>query len=299
MPTSRPWLSTITSREPSSPRKQLVVGLLDAGLAHHVAWLVGGIARVVQHVFAHFAHIADQVRCKAVARIEPALLVDGFQLRQLVAVRLNEGLLVRRDFLLDGDGLIARGGAEVLHGGAQLVEIEIKAARNHGQIGIDVVVLLAHQEAGNRRIVVDDQAVFAVEELAARRQHGHLANAVLLREHAEVGSAQHLQAPQPRGQRQHHQQDAVLHRRQLNAGDFFAACCFIEIHGSAFSEYSESGSGYSHPGTGCSYFGASLWMQAPTRNRLRSNRRSPQSRSWNRSRKGNAIKAITELPRAM
>ena len=73
--------------------QQLVVGLLDACLAHHVAGLIGGIARVVQHVFADLADVADQVRGKAVARIEPALLVDGFQLGQLVAVRLDEGLL--------------------------------------------------------------------------------------------------------------------------------------------------------------------------------------------------------------
>ena len=28
------------------PAQQLVVSLLDAGLAHHVAWLIGGIARI-------------------------------------------------------------------------------------------------------------------------------------------------------------------------------------------------------------------------------------------------------------
>ena len=74
--------------------QQLVVGLLDAGLAHHVAGLVVGKARIVQIVFAHLAHVADQVRGKAVARIKAALLVDGFQLGQLVAVRCDKGLLV-------------------------------------------------------------------------------------------------------------------------------------------------------------------------------------------------------------
>ena len=78
------------------PAQQLVVGFFDAGLAHHIAGLVGGIARIVQIVFAHFAHVADQVRRKTVARIEPPLLVDGLQLGQLIAVRLDKGLLRRR-----------------------------------------------------------------------------------------------------------------------------------------------------------------------------------------------------------
>ena len=54
-------------------------------------------------------------------------------------------------------------------GGAQLVEIEVQAAGDQRQIGVDVVVLLADQEAGDGGIVVDDEAVFAVEELAARQ----------------------------------------------------------------------------------------------------------------------------------
>ncbi len=41
---------------------------------------------------------------EAVAGIEAALLVDGFEFRQLVAVGLNEGLLVGRDSCLMGMG---------------------------------------------------------------------------------------------------------------------------------------------------------------------------------------------------
>ena len=88
--------------------QQLVVGLLHARLAHHVARLVGRIARIVQILLAHLAHVADQVRGKAVARIKPPLLVDRLQLRQLVAVRLDKGLLVGGNVLLDGDRLVAR-----------------------------------------------------------------------------------------------------------------------------------------------------------------------------------------------
>ena len=61
------------------PAQQLVVGLLHARLAHHVARLVVGKPRIVQVVLAHFAHVPDQVRGKAVARIQTALFVDRFQ----------------------------------------------------------------------------------------------------------------------------------------------------------------------------------------------------------------------------
>ncbi len=90
------------------PAQQLVVGLLHARFAHYVARFIGRIAWVVEHVFAHFAHIADQVRRKPVAWIEPARLVNGLQLRQFVAMRLDKRLLVGGDVLLDGDGLIPR-----------------------------------------------------------------------------------------------------------------------------------------------------------------------------------------------
>jgi hypothetical protein len=135
-------------------------------------------------VLAHLAHVADQVRGKTVARIQPALLVDRLQLRQFVAMRCNKGLLVSRHVLLDGYGLIAGLRTEAVQGGPQLIEIEIQPVCNHRQIGVHIGTLLAHQEAGDRRVVVHHQPVLAVEELAARRQDRLLANAVLLGQHA-------------------------------------------------------------------------------------------------------------------
>ncbi len=67
---------------------------------------------------------------------------------------------------------------------------------DEGQIGIDVVVLLADQEAGDGGVVVDEKAALAVKELAAGGEDGLLANAVLLGQRAEVFSAQDLQPPQ-------------------------------------------------------------------------------------------------------
>ncbi len=186
------------------PAQQLVVGLFHAGLAHHVARLVVGKARIVQVVFAHFAHVADQVRRKSVARIQPALFIDGFELRQLVAMRRDKRLLVRGHVLLDRDGLIAGLGAVVVQRRAQLIEVEIEALGDQRQIGVNILVLLAHQEAGDRRVIVDDEAVLAVEELAARRQDRLFADAILLGQHAVAVDVQHLQPPQARSQGEHH-----------------------------------------------------------------------------------------------
>ena len=80
--------------------QQLIVGLFHTRFTDHIARLVIGVARVVQHIVAHLAHVADQVGGKSVAGIKAALFIDGFQLRQLVAVRLDEFHFIGRDVLL-------------------------------------------------------------------------------------------------------------------------------------------------------------------------------------------------------
>jgi len=200
------------------PAQQIVVGLLHARLAHHVARLVGGIARIVQILLAHLAHIADQVRRKAVPRVKPPLHVNGFQLGQLVAVRLDEGLLVGADVLLDGNRLVMGCGPVAFQRGAQLVQIEVQPAGNQRQVGVHIAVLLADQKTGDRGVVVHQQVPIAVEELAAGGQHRNLANAVLLGELTIRLRAQHLQPPQSGRQHQQDEQNAVLHRCQLDGG---------------------------------------------------------------------------------
>src|SRR5208283_3265311 len=107
--------------------------------------------------------------------------------------------------------------------GVQLIQFKIQAARNQRQIGVDILVLLANQKTGYGRVVVDNDAVFSVEELAARGQDRFLADAILLGQHAVVGYVQHLQAPQAGNQRQHQEKNAVLYHRQLERGYFLAA----------------------------------------------------------------------------
>ncbi len=170
------------------------------------------------------------MRGEAVAGIEAALLVNGFEFGELVAVGLNEGLLVRRDLSLDGDGLIAGRGAVMAERGLKLLEIEVEAAGDDGQIGVDVVVLLANQEAGDGRIVVNEETALAIEELAAGGEDWLLANAVLLGEQAEVLSAEDLHPPQLRGEHEHQDEDAVLHHRCFEWGEFFAALSAEGVH---------------------------------------------------------------------
>jgi hypothetical protein len=165
------------------PAQDFVVGLLNPSLAHHIARLVIGEFGIVEILFAHLANVANQVRGKAVARIEPPFLVDRFQLRQLIPVRLNKRLLIRRNILLDGNRLVPRRQPEAMQRSLQLVEVQIQPLGNQRQVGVDIPVLLANQEAGDRRIVVHQQPAVAIQQLAPRRQHRHLANAVLLRQH--------------------------------------------------------------------------------------------------------------------
>jgi hypothetical protein len=57
-----------------------VIGGFNAGAANDVAGLIHGIARVVEHFFADFADVADEVGGESVARIEAALFLNGVEL---------------------------------------------------------------------------------------------------------------------------------------------------------------------------------------------------------------------------
>src|SRR6202034_3876159 len=134
---------------------------------------------------------------EAVLRVQTALLVQRFQLRQLVPVRFDKGLLIGRDVLLQRQWLILRRVRKALQRRLDLLDRDMQTGGNQGQIGVEILLLLAQQVAAYRRIVVDDDAAFAVENLAPRREHRDPPSAVLLRQHAIAGRAQYLQTPQP------------------------------------------------------------------------------------------------------
>ena len=99
----------------------------------------------------------------------------------------------------------------------------MQSGRNLVRIGEDVAFLIAQQQHGKRRIVVDNDAAFAVENFAARRQDGHLLDAVLFGQSVVVVAARHLQAPQPEREHQKNPQQNVLHCGEPKLGDFFLA----------------------------------------------------------------------------
>ncbi len=203
--------------------QDIVVILLDPRHADDVARVVQLPLRLGQHVFAHLADVADDVRHESVARIQAAVNGDGVELGQLRFVRFDEGQLVGSDVVLEEQRLISRHSGHALQAGAQLVGGDVQPSGNLVGIGLEIAVLIAQQQHGERRIVVNDDAAFAVEDLAARRQNGDLLDAVLLGQRAVVIVARYLQAPQPEGKNKKDSQQDVLHCGKPELRDFFVA----------------------------------------------------------------------------
>ncbi len=170
-----------------------------------------------------FADVADEVGGESVARVEAALLVEGFELGELVAVGFDEGLLVGGDVLLERDGLVLGRGGEAAERGLDLVDGEVEAVGDEGEVGGGVFDLIAEEVAGGGGVVVDEEAAFAVEDAAARGEHGHLADAVGLGERAVVLDAEDLKVPEAEGEDDEDERDDVLRGVQLAGGELFFA----------------------------------------------------------------------------
>ena len=99
--------------------------------------------------------------------------------------------------------------------------IHVQAFGNQVGVGTQVARGITQQQRGERRIVVDDVAAFAVENLAARGENRHIANAVFLRQAGVLVALRHLQTPQPISQDQENGQDDVLHRSEADRRNFF------------------------------------------------------------------------------
>jgi hypothetical protein len=83
--------------------------------------------------------------------------------------------------------------------------------------------LIAQQQHRERRIVVDDDAAFAIENFAARRQDGDLLDAILFGQIAVVVVAGDLEPPQTESENQENSQQDVLHCSEPKLGDFILA----------------------------------------------------------------------------
>jgi hypothetical protein len=191
--------------------QERVVGGFDAGAADDVAGRVGGVAVVVgEHLLGDLADVADEVSGETVARVEAALLDLSFQLGQLVAVRFDEGLLVLGNVLLEGQRLELGGGGETLERGLNLLQRNVQAGGDQGEFGVGILDLFAQQITVRRRIVIDDQATFAVEDAASGSEDGNLADSVGLGQRAIAVHTEDLEIPEAEQKRGQDGDDDVL-----------------------------------------------------------------------------------------
>ena len=170
------------------------------------------------------------MRGEAVTRIEAALLFHRLQLGQLGEVRFYEGLLVGRDVLLERDGLVLGRVLIVAQRGLDLIDGNMQARRNKREVRFQILLLVAQQIAADGRIVVDDDAAFAIKDATARRKNRHLAYAVLLGQYRVAGGAEDLEPPQANTQNEQHQRHHILRGMQLGGREPFFAGDAIEIH---------------------------------------------------------------------
>ena len=117
--------------------KESVVGGFDAGSADDVAGRVEGVLVVVgKHLLGDFADVADEMGGEAIAGVEAALLIEGLEFGELVAMGRDEGLLVGGDVLLEGNGLVVGSDLVAAKGGVDLVDGDVEALRDQGQVGV-------------------------------------------------------------------------------------------------------------------------------------------------------------------
>src|SRR6266404_1811110 len=82
---------------------------------------------------------------------------------------------------------------------------------------------IAQQERGKRRVIIDNDPAFAIEDFAAWRQNWHIAHPVLLRQLRILATLHDLQPPQSVCQKQENEQYDVLHGGKPERGNFFFA----------------------------------------------------------------------------
>ena len=85
------------------------------------------------------------------------------------------------------------------------------------------MALLAHEEAGDGRIVIDDEAVVAIKEFAARGKDGDFADAIGFSQRVVILAADDLQTPESQNQHDHDGRDGVLDDGEPDGGQLFFA----------------------------------------------------------------------------
>jgi hypothetical protein len=203
-----------------------------AGTADHVPGRVECVSLVCgEHLLGNFAHIADEVSGKSIAGVEATLLVESLKFGELVPVGGDEGLLVRRDVLFQRNGLVLGGDLKATDGCLNLLNGDVEALGYKRQVGIEILNLFAEQVAGNRGIVVDQKAAFAVEKLAAGSEHGNLADAVGFGERTKTLGVEHLEPPESGEEYGENERDEILGGVKLAGGQLLGLADVLVVGG--------------------------------------------------------------------
>ena len=124
----------------------------------------------IQFLLADFTGIADHVRGKSILRIETALGLDQLHLGEEIAMRFDEGQFAGREFFFDGDGVVLGARGVASDAGHQVVVIQIQSVGDAAQMfGLQI---FTDQDEAIGRMVVDDDAAIAIQDLAAGRRYG-------------------------------------------------------------------------------------------------------------------------------
>jgi hypothetical protein len=94
----------------------------------------------------------------------------------------------------------------------------VEAFGDERQVGVEILHLFAEEVAGDGGVVVDEEAAFAVEELAARGEDGDFADTVGFGERTETFGVEYLETPEPGEEDGEYQRDEILGGVELADG---------------------------------------------------------------------------------
>ena len=225
--------------------QDVVVLLLDAGLADDLALVVLGVLGVVEFGFADFAGVADDVGDDAVFGVEAALRLDELHFGEGlgVAVRFDEGEFAGREVLFDDDGLVLGAALEAVEAAHEVVVIEVEA------VGDFVDVLRLETFAGKHEapggVVIDDDAAIAVEDFAAGRDDGQGFDAVAFGAFVVDFGIFDLQIPETGDEEEEDGDGGVLERGHFRGGEAGVVARFdLDLRRVGFGGVGKSGVGH-------------------------------------------------------
>jgi hypothetical protein len=151
---------------------------------------------------------------------------DELHFGKEIAVRVDEGQVGGGEFFFNDDGVVFRPGSETLDARGQVVGIQIQAVGDGAQVfGFQG---FAREDEAVRRVVIDDHAAVAVEDLAAGRRDGQLFDAVALGLLVVELMGLDLQSPEAGDEEQENGDAGILEDGYFHGGEFdvFAAGLF-------------------------------------------------------------------------